>query len=99
MPTGSYTRRMAENEFKPKGSMKMAIEWLEWVAHNEGIYIRHQVNGTEKCIGGGKLAVDGFTQRSKPSTSFMAAVGTDMIVRSTAEKKLMTNARNRWLIC
>ena len=29
MPTGSYTRRMAENEFKPKGSIRMAIEWLE----------------------------------------------------------------------
>ena len=28
MPTGSYTRRMAENECKPKGSMKMAIEWF-----------------------------------------------------------------------
>ena len=26
MPTGSYTRRLAENEFKPKGSIKMAIE-------------------------------------------------------------------------
>ena len=37
MQTGSYTRRMAENEFKPKGSIKMAIEWLEWVAHKEGI--------------------------------------------------------------
>ena len=33
MPTGSYTRRLAENEFKPKSSIKMAIEWLEWVAH------------------------------------------------------------------
>ena len=29
MPTGSYTRHMAENEFKPKGSIRMAIEWLE----------------------------------------------------------------------
>ena len=26
MPTGSYTRRLAENEFKPKSSIKMAIE-------------------------------------------------------------------------
>jgi len=48
-PTGSYTRRLAENEFKPKGSMKMAIEWLEWVTHKEGIY-----------IGSRKLPVDGF---------------------------------------
>ena len=28
MPTGSYTRRLAENEFKPKRSIKMAIELL-----------------------------------------------------------------------
>ena len=33
IPTGSYTPRLAENELKPKGSTKMAIEWLEWVAH------------------------------------------------------------------
>ena len=26
MPPGSYTRRLAENEFKPKGSVRMAIE-------------------------------------------------------------------------
>ena len=26
MPTGSYTRRLAENEFKPKSSVRMAIE-------------------------------------------------------------------------
>ena len=29
VPTGSYTRRMAENELKPKSSVRMAIEWLE----------------------------------------------------------------------
>ena len=39
MPTGSYTRRQADNEFKPKSSVRMAIEWLEWVAHKEGIHI------------------------------------------------------------
>ena len=60
MPTGSYTRRLAENEFKPKSSVRMAIEWLEWVAHKERIHIRHQLNNTEKRIGGRKLPVDGF---------------------------------------
>ena len=60
MPTGSYTRRMVKNEFKPKGSIRMAIKWLEWVAHKEGIYIRHQLNSAEKRIGGRKLPVDGF---------------------------------------
>ena len=42
MPTGSYTRRLAENEFKPKSSVRMAIEWLEFVGHKEGIHIRHR---------------------------------------------------------
>ena len=35
MPTVSYTRSMAESEFKPKGSIRMAIEWLEWVPYKE----------------------------------------------------------------
>ena len=30
--------------------MKMAIEWLEWVAHKERIHIRHQLNNTEKRL-------------------------------------------------
>ena len=38
MPAGSYMRPMAKNEFKPKESIRMAIEWLEW----ERIHIRHQ---------------------------------------------------------
>ena len=38
----------------------MAIEWLEWVAYKERIHIRHQLNNTEKRIGGRKLPVDGF---------------------------------------
>ena len=70
MPTGSYTRRMAENEFKPKGSIRMAVEWLEWVAHKEGIYIRHQLNNTEKRIGGRKLPVDGFHAQTQTVYQF-----------------------------
>ena len=60
MPTGSYKRHLADNEFKPKSPIKMAIEWLEWVAHKESIHIRHQLNNMEKRIGGRKLPVDGF---------------------------------------
>ncbi|CAH3118846.1 unnamed protein product [Porites lobata] len=65
MPTGSYTRRLAENELKPKSSIKMAIEWLEWVAHQDRIHIRHQLNNTEKRIGDRKLPVDGFNVESQ----------------------------------
>ena len=70
MPTGSYTRRLAENEFKPKSSVRMAIEWLEWVAHKEGIHIRHQLNNTEKRIGGRKLPVDGFNAQTQTVYQF-----------------------------
>jgi len=98
MPTGSYTRRMAENEFKPKGSIRMAIEWLEWMAHKEGIYIRNQLNSTEKRIGGRKLLVDGFNP-NKPSTNFMAVIGTAMTARSSAEKNLTKDETNPWRNC
>ena len=70
MPTGSYARRFAENEFKPKSSIKMAIEWLEWVGHKEGIHIRHQLNSTEKRIGGRKLPVDGFNTQTQTVYQF-----------------------------
>ena len=32
-PTGSYTRRLAENKFRPESPYyygKMSMEWLEW---------------------------------------------------------------------
>ena len=67
MPTGSYTRRLEENEFKLKSSIMMAIEWLKWVAYRDRIYMRHQLNNTEKDIGDRKLPVDDLnaqTQRS-----------------------------------
>ena len=70
MPTGSYTRRLAENEFKPKSSIKMAIEWLEWVAHQDRIHIKHQLNNTEKRIGDRKLPVDGFNVESQTVYQF-----------------------------
>ena len=38
----------------------MATEWLEWKAHEGGIFIRHQMNNTEKRIGERRLPVDGF---------------------------------------
>ena len=70
MPTGSYTRRLAENEFKPKSSIKMAIEWLEWLAYKERIHIRHQLNNTEKRIADCKLPVDGFNSQTQTVYQF-----------------------------
>ena len=69
-PTCSYTMRLAENEFKPKSSIKMAIEWLEWLAYKERIHIRHQLNNTEKRIGDRKLPVDGFNAQTQTVYQF-----------------------------
>ena len=33
MAMGSKMRGLAENQFKLKGSMKIATEWLKWVAY------------------------------------------------------------------
>ena len=60
MPTGSFTRRREETGFKRESSSRIATEWLEWKAHDGGIFIHHQMNNTEKRIGERKIPVDGF---------------------------------------
>ena len=50
MPSGSFTRRREETNFKKES----------WKAHEGAIFIRHQMNNTEKRIGGRRLPVDGF---------------------------------------
>ena len=60
MPTGWYTRRRAEKQFRPQPAQpygQMAVQWLTWEAAKNGCTIRHQVNGREKRIG--KLPVEG----------------------------------------
>ena len=49
MPTGSFTRRREETNFKKESSTKMATEWLEWKAEEMGVRIRHQMNDTENA--------------------------------------------------
>ena len=60
MPTGSFTRRRKENEFRAEQNVKMATQWLEWEAHSRNINIRHEMNDIEKRIGEKRLPVDGF---------------------------------------
>lgn len=60
MPTGAFTRRRAETGFKVESSTKMATKWLKWEAHQRGIYIRHEINNTEKRIGERRHPVDSF---------------------------------------
>ena len=70
MPTGSFTRRREETGFKRESSARMATEWLEWKAHEDGIHIRHQMNDTEKRIGERQLPVDGFHGPSRTVFQF-----------------------------
>ena len=63
MPTGHFVRYQTEDGFKPRVSQKfgyLAFEWLEFVARQEGITIKHMFNGGEKTIGPRGLKVDGF---------------------------------------
>ena len=51
MPTGWYTRRREERQFRPQQAQpfgQMAVQWLTWEAAKNGCAIRHQVNGP-KC--------------------------------------------------
>ncbi|XP_078681083.1 uncharacterized protein LOC144916013 [Branchiostoma floridae x Branchiostoma belcheri] len=64
MPSGHYIRRQAETGFKPEDSApargRMATEWLDWVAQERDLAIRHKFNSTEKRVGPRRIPVDGF---------------------------------------
>ena len=71
MPTGWYTRRLAEKQFRPQPAQpygQMAVQWLTWEAAKNGCTIRHQVNGREKRIG--KLPVDGWCAKTRTAYQF-----------------------------
>ena len=70
MPMGLFTRRRGETGFKKESSSKMATEWLEWKAQNQGIHIRHQINDMEKRIGEKRIPVDGFHSPSQTVFQF-----------------------------
>ena len=71
MPTGWYTRRRAENKFRPQQAQpygQMAAQWLTSVSSKTGRDIRHQSNGREKRIG--KLLVDGWCAETRTAYQF-----------------------------
>ena len=71
MPTGWYTRRRAENKFRPQQAQpygQMAIQWLTRESDRTGCTIRHQGNGREKRIG--KLPVDGWCAETRAAYQF-----------------------------
>ena len=71
MPMGRYTRRRAENDFRPESAQlygQMAAEWLTWESEHTGHSSRHQIHGREKRIG--KLPEDGWCSTSKTAFQF-----------------------------
>ena len=71
LPTGWYTRRRAENGFRPQQAQpygQMAAQWLTSVSSRSGRIIRHQSNGREKRVG--KLLVDGWCTVSRTAYQF-----------------------------
>ena len=71
MPTGWYTRRREENEFRPQQVQpfgQMAVQWLTCESERTGLNIRHQVNGREKRIG--NLPVDGWCAQTRTAYQF-----------------------------
>ena len=71
MPTGWYTRRRAENKFRPQQAQpygQMAIQWLTRESDRTGCTIRHQGNGREKRTG--KLPVDGWCAETRTAYQF-----------------------------
>ena len=71
MPTGWYTRRREEKQFRPQQAQpfgQMAVQWLTRESAKNGCAIRHQVNGREKRIG--KLPVDGWCAKTRTAYQF-----------------------------
>ena len=71
MPTGWYTRRREERQFRPQQAQpfgQMAVQWLTWEAAKNGCAIRHQVNGREKRVG--KLPVVGWCPETRTAYHF-----------------------------
>ena len=72
MPTGDYSRRLEETNFKKerKSTSRIALEWLEWESHRRNIHIRHNGNGVEKRVGPRRLPVDGFCKETNQVFEF-----------------------------
>ena len=71
MPTGWYTRRREEKQFRmqhPHAFGQIAVEWLTWESAKTGFAIHHPVNGSEKRIG--KPPVDGWCAKTRAAYKF-----------------------------
>ena len=74
MPMGWYTRRRAENDFRPESAQLYGQMAAEWTLESErtGRPIRHQINGREKRIG--KRVVDGWFSETNTAYQFQGCL-------------------------
>ena len=70
MPTGHFTRRRAENNFRRESSdkFKQAYYWLSYEMYKNGIHIQHQFNGGEFYIP--PYRVDGVSHVSRTAYEY-----------------------------
>ena len=63
-PTGCLIDRKSENDFKPKPLNKFMdmYYWMDHVAYQEGVHIKHRLNNNNKEVRIGHYPVDGFRQ-------------------------------------
>lgn len=68
LPVGRPVKRLFEDDYLPRcvqdsGISEVSIVWLDYIAHTEGIHIKHKINnGNEVMIS--TFPVDGFHQES-----------------------------------
>ena len=107
MPTGWYVRRKNQlqpgqnaeecnTNFKPETSHKYsrsAMEWLEWVMHEDGLDIQHEFNGMEKRLGRRKLPVDGWCQATQTAFQYHGCCG--MVTRTAVSTARTTTMSGR----
>ena len=71
MPTGFYVRRFRDQNFKPEKPCKYLDQffWMDKVAEEEGIYIKHKLNsGKEHRVG--PYYLDGFNSETNTAFEF-----------------------------
>ena len=78
MPTGFFIRYHSDNGFQPVLSQKFgyeAMQWLEYVAKRDNIFIERGFNGGERKIGSRHIFVEGFVPKRTRFFNFMDVIG------------------------
>ena len=71
-PTGCLVDRKKDNDFKPKPLHKHMdmYYWMDHVAYQQGIHIKHRLNNSNKEVRIGHYPVDGFCEQGDRGTVY-----------------------------